>query len=137
MVQNINPHPAPWCNRSPPPYYVFSKDAILGSVPSISSEVLELLHSIMRVPNLYHLDVKKDESGSFECKHCGKKFDRRKGYIYHVVNTHTANRNFPCTQAQCNYKAKNQMLLTRHVNRLHKQVCNSLISCSLHVNNQS
>ena len=43
----------------------------------------------MRVPNLYHLDVKKDESGSFECKHCGKKFDRRKGYIYHVVNTHT------------------------------------------------
>jgi uncharacterized C2H2 Zn-finger protein len=76
----------------------------------------------MRVPNLYYLDVKKDESGSFECKHCGKKFDRRKGYIYHVVNTHTANRNFPCTHAQCNYKAKNQMLLTRHINRLHKQV---------------
>ena len=39
MVQKINPHPAPGCNRSPP-YYVFSKDAILGSVPSISSEVL-------------------------------------------------------------------------------------------------
>ena len=41
MVQKINPHPAPGCNRSPP-YYVFSKDAILGSVPSISSEVLGL-----------------------------------------------------------------------------------------------
>ena len=39
MVQKIYPHPAPGCNRSPP-YYVFSKDAILGSVPSISSEVL-------------------------------------------------------------------------------------------------
>ena len=39
MVQKINLHPAPGCNRSPP-YYVFSKDAILGSVPSISSEVL-------------------------------------------------------------------------------------------------
>ena len=39
MVQKINPHPAPGCNRSPP-YYVFSKDTILGSVPSISSEVL-------------------------------------------------------------------------------------------------
>ena len=39
MVQKINPHPARGCNRSPP-YYVFSKDAILGSVPSISSEVL-------------------------------------------------------------------------------------------------
>ena len=42
MVQKINPHPAPGCNRSPPPYYVFSKDANLGSVPSISSEVLDL-----------------------------------------------------------------------------------------------
>ena len=41
MVQKINPHPAPGCNRSPP-YYVFSKDAILGSIPSISSEVLAL-----------------------------------------------------------------------------------------------
>ena len=41
MVQKINPHLAPECNRSPP-YYVFSKDAILGSVPSISSEVLGL-----------------------------------------------------------------------------------------------
>jgi hypothetical protein len=39
MLQKINPHPAPECNRSPP-YYVFSKDAILGNVPSISSEVL-------------------------------------------------------------------------------------------------
>jgi hypothetical protein len=39
MVQKINPHPAPRCNRSPT-YYVFSKDATLGSVPSISSEVL-------------------------------------------------------------------------------------------------
>ena len=39
MVQKINPHPAPGCNRSPP-YYVFSKDAKLGSVLSISSEVL-------------------------------------------------------------------------------------------------
>ena len=66
--------------------------------------------------------VNKDETGSFECKDCGKKFDRRKGYIYHVVNSHNSNRNFPCTHAQCNYKAKNQMLLTRHVNRLHKQV---------------
>ncbi len=65
--------------------------------------------------------VQKDESsGSFECKHCNKKFDRRKGYIYHVVNTHKAERNFACNE--CNYKAKNQMLLTRHVNRLHKQV---------------
>ena len=41
MVQKINTHPAPGYNRSPP-YYVFSKDAILGSVPSISSEVLGL-----------------------------------------------------------------------------------------------
>ena len=39
MVQKINPHPAPGCNRSPP-YHVFSKDAIRGSVSSISSEVL-------------------------------------------------------------------------------------------------
>ena len=31
------------CNRSLP-YYVFSKAAILGSVPSISSEVLELCY---------------------------------------------------------------------------------------------
>ena len=45
MVQKINPHPAPGCNRSPPPpYYVFSKDAILGSVPSISSKVLDLFN---------------------------------------------------------------------------------------------
>ena len=43
MVQKINPHPAPGCNRSPL-YYVLSKDAILGSVPSISSEVLALAH---------------------------------------------------------------------------------------------
>ena len=42
MVQKINPHPAPGCNRSPP-YYVFSKNANLGSVPSISSEVLALM----------------------------------------------------------------------------------------------
>ena len=42
MEQKINPHPAPGCNRSPH-YYVFSKDAILGSVPSISSEVLDLV----------------------------------------------------------------------------------------------
>ena len=41
MVQKINPHPAPGCNRSPS-YFVFSKDAILGSVPSIASEVLVL-----------------------------------------------------------------------------------------------
>ena len=45
MVQKINPHPAQGCNRSPP-YYVFSKDAILGSVPSISSEVLRLSSSV-------------------------------------------------------------------------------------------
>ena len=43
MVQKINPHPAPGCNRRPP-YYVFSKDTILGSVPFISSEVLALLY---------------------------------------------------------------------------------------------
>jgi uncharacterized C2H2 Zn-finger protein len=66
--------------------------------------------------------VQKDElTGGFECKQCGKKFDRRKGYIYHMVNTHKSERNFACFD--CNYKAKNQMLLTRHVNRLHKQVC--------------
>ena len=41
MVQKINPHPVPGCNRSPP-YYAFSKDAILGSVPSIFSKVLTL-----------------------------------------------------------------------------------------------
>ena len=46
MVQKINPHPAPGCNRSPP-YYVFSKDAILGSVPFISSEVLGLVKYLM------------------------------------------------------------------------------------------
>ena len=39
MVQKINPRSAPGCDRSPP-YYVFSKDANVGSVPSISSEVL-------------------------------------------------------------------------------------------------
>jgi hypothetical protein len=38
-----------------------------------------------------------------------------------MVNTHKSERNFACFD--CNYKAKNQMLLTRHVNRLHKQVC--------------
>ena len=64
--------------------------------------------------------VHKDESGYFECEHCNKKFDRRKGYIYHVINTHKAERNFPCPE--CDYKSKNQMLLTRHVQRLHKQV---------------
>ena len=37
-----------------------------------------------------------------------------------MINTHKAERNFPCEE--CDYKAKNQMLLTRHVNRLHKQV---------------
>ena len=37
----INPYPAQGCNKSPP-YYVFSKDAIHGSVSSISSEVLAL-----------------------------------------------------------------------------------------------
>ena len=42
MVQKINPHPALGHNRSPP-YYVYSKDAILGSVPSISSEILALV----------------------------------------------------------------------------------------------
>ena len=41
MVHKINPYPARMCDRSPP-YYVFSKDAILGNVPSISSEVLGL-----------------------------------------------------------------------------------------------
>jgi hypothetical protein len=41
MVQKINTYSALGYNRSPP-YYVFSKDAILGSVPSISSEVLVL-----------------------------------------------------------------------------------------------
>jgi hypothetical protein len=41
MVQKINPHPAQRFNRSPP-YYVFSKAVILGSVLSISSEVLDL-----------------------------------------------------------------------------------------------
>ncbi len=56
----------------------------------------------------------------FQCKECNKSFDRRKGYMYHVVNSHTSDRNFPCSE--CNYKAKNQMLLSRHVNRLHKQV---------------
>lgn len=64
--------------------------------------------------------LKDAVSGSFKCQHCSKTFDRRKGYIYHVVNTHKAERNFACNE--CNYKAKNQMLLTRHVNRLHKQV---------------
>ena len=49
MVQKINPHPAPGCNRSPP-YYVFSKDAIIGTVPSISSEVLALSnHSLPEI----------------------------------------------------------------------------------------
>jgi hypothetical protein len=48
MVQKINPHPAPGCNRSPP-YYVFSKDAIVGSVPSISSEVLALVNDYLLV----------------------------------------------------------------------------------------
>ena len=48
MVQKINPHPAPEFNRSLP-YYVFSKDAILGSVPSISSEVLELTYHIYNI----------------------------------------------------------------------------------------
>ena len=45
--------------------------------------------------------VQKEEGGSFECKECGKKFDRRKGYIYHVINSHKAARNFPCEE--CNY----------------------------------
>ena len=45
MVQKINPYPALGHNRSPP-YYVFSKDTILGSVPSISSEVLRLSSSV-------------------------------------------------------------------------------------------
>ena len=64
--------------------------------------------------------IQRDDAGNFECKHCNKRFDRRKGYIYHMINTHKAERNFPCEE--CDYKAKNQMLLTRHVNRLHKQV---------------
>ena len=58
-------------------------------------------------------EIQKDEAGNFECKHCNKRFDRRKGYIYHMINTHKAERNFPCDQ--CDYKAKNQMLLTRDV----------------------
>ena len=43
MVRKINPHIVSECKRSPPPYYVFSKDEILGSVPSIYSEVLDLV----------------------------------------------------------------------------------------------
>ena len=52
MVQIINTHPAPGCNRSPP-YYVFSKDAILGSVPSISSEVLGQSDRIFPLKNYF------------------------------------------------------------------------------------
>jgi hypothetical protein len=42
MVQKINQVIQPW-GVIGAPYYVFSKDAILGSVPSISSEILALL----------------------------------------------------------------------------------------------
>ena len=52
MVQKINPHPATGCNRSPP-YYVFSKDTILGSVPSISSEVLVLFDEIVSKASVF------------------------------------------------------------------------------------
>jgi hypothetical protein len=41
MVQKINTI-QPWGVIGALPYYVFSKDAILGSVPSISLEVLVL-----------------------------------------------------------------------------------------------
>jgi hypothetical protein len=45
MVPKIQPHPSLGCNRIPP-YYVFLKDAILGSVPFISSEILDLIDTI-------------------------------------------------------------------------------------------
>ena len=60
MVQKINHHLAPECNRSPP-YYVFSKDAILGSVPSISSEA-HALHV------LYVVLLTRDPRASFNHK---------------------------------------------------------------------
>ena len=61
MVQKTNPHPAPRCNRSPP-NYVFSKDAFLGSVPSIFSEVLDLVYDHMTLvtkkTNSVHIEWK-------------------------------------------------------------------------------
>ena len=41
MVQKINPHPAPGCNRTPPTMY-FQKMQFLGVFRPISSEVLDL-----------------------------------------------------------------------------------------------
>ena len=56
MVQKINPHPAPGCPR--PPWIVFSKDAILGSIPSISSEVLDLEYKIFMLCGAIHIILK-------------------------------------------------------------------------------
>ena len=69
MVQKINPHPAPGCNRSSP-YYVFSKDAILESVPSISSEVLA--YGCVRVCHSWGDSAMKLFDVSLQSKRCQK-----------------------------------------------------------------
>ena len=58
MVQKINPYPALGYNRSPP-YYVFSKDAILGSVRPFLQRSL---------PNIALIDSMFDSS--FSCPNC-------------------------------------------------------------------
>ena len=63
MVQKINSHPAQGCNRSPP-YYVFSKDAILGSVLSISSEVLGQIDNYLHTLNIL-VSISPSESCSW------------------------------------------------------------------------
>ena len=77
MIQKINPHPALGCNRSPP--LCIFKYAILGSVLSISSEVLDYFShhakwvhtSKLRIQNLefFHriLTPERHENGIEHC----------------------------------------------------------------------
>ncbi len=66
--------------------------------------------------------VVKGENGLFVCHICRKTFKARKGLKYHLTTFHVEERNFPCTQ--CDFKAKNLLVLNRHVRRIHNKEVN-------------
>lgn len=60
----------------------------------------------------------------YNCVHCGQAFEKEKTLLHHVCsdlvpNSNDKEKSFGCPQ--CEYKAKSQLLITKHVRRLHKK----------------
>ena len=63
--------------------------------------------------NLVDIDSKEGEP--LTCNKCDQTFASKRNLATHLINVHNDIKHFACPQ--CSYKAKSQLLITKHVRR--------------------